>query len=160
MPILETLYNASRRTSSNQIYMMLIVLLMRSQDSSFNSSIHKMVCAVFYCRIKMIFLNFISYLITLQQILPSVPWYKEHLLHQTSLGSLMVIILIRTVQHNLSKLRVQLYILILATKHLFQYVHSFCRLVGYKPYKSVIKLIVRYQIEPAIYLEMYQKIST
>uniref|UniRef100_A0A0D3DIS1 Uncharacterized protein n=1 Tax=Brassica oleracea var. oleracea TaxID=109376 RepID=A0A0D3DIS1_BRAOL len=80
MPILETLYNASRRTSSNQIYMMLIVLLMLSQDSSFNSSIHKM-------------------------ILPSVPWYKEHLLHQTSLGSLMVIILIRTVQHNLSKLR-------------------------------------------------------
>ncbi|WZZ11644.1 hypothetical protein YC2023_097565 [Brassica napus] len=80
MPILETLYNASRRTSSNQIYMMLIVLLILSQDSSFNSSIHKM-------------------------ILPSVPWYKEHLLHQTSLGSLMVIILIRTVQHNLSKLR-------------------------------------------------------
>lgn len=80
MPILETLYNASKRTSSNQIYMMLIVLLILSQDSSFNSSIHKM-------------------------ILPSVPWYKEHLLHQTSLGSLMVIILIRTVQHNLSKLR-------------------------------------------------------
>ncbi|KAF2620341.1 hypothetical protein F2Q68_00038244 [Brassica cretica] len=74
MPILETLYNASRRTSSNQIYMMLIVLLILSQDSSFNSSIHK-------------------------KILPSVPWYKEHLLHQTSLGSLMVIILIRTVQH-------------------------------------------------------------
>uniref|UniRef100_M4DFM1 Dymeclin n=1 Tax=Brassica campestris TaxID=3711 RepID=M4DFM1_BRACM len=38
-------------------------------------------------------------------ILPSVPWYKEHLLHQMSLGSLMVIILIRTVQYNLSKLR-------------------------------------------------------
>ncbi|KAH0905552.1 hypothetical protein HID58_037379 [Brassica napus] len=91
MSILETLYNASKSTSSNQIYMMLIVLLILSQDSSFNSSIHKM-------------------------ILPSVPWYKEHLLHQTSLGSLMVIILIRTVQHNLFKLR---------------------------PYKSVIKLIVR-----------------
>ncbi|RID40173.1 hypothetical protein BRARA_J00236 [Brassica rapa] len=80
MSILETLYNASKSTSSNQIYMMLIVLLILSQDSSFNSSIHKM-------------------------ILPSVPWYKEHLLHQTSLGSLMVIILIRTVQHNLFKLR-------------------------------------------------------
>ncbi|XVF28768.1 hypothetical protein REPUB_Repub15cG0059100 [Reevesia pubescens] len=79
MPILETLYNASRRTS-NQIYMLLIILLILSQDSSFNASIHKM-------------------------ILPGVPWYKEHLLHQTSLGSLMVIILIRTVQYNLSKLR-------------------------------------------------------
>ncbi|XP_022721781.1 dymeclin-like isoform X1 [Durio zibethinus] len=79
MPILETLYNASRRTS-NQIYMLLIILLILSQDSSFSASIHKM-------------------------ILSGVPWYKEHLLHQTSLGSLMVIILIRTVQYNLSKLR-------------------------------------------------------
>ncbi|XVF63046.1 hypothetical protein PTKIN_Ptkin09bG0057200 [Pterospermum kingtungense] len=79
MPILETLYSASRRTS-NQIYMLLIILLILSQDSSFNASVHKM-------------------------ILPGVPWYKEHLLHQTSLGSLMVIILIRTVQYNLSKLR-------------------------------------------------------
>ncbi|KAK7270560.1 hypothetical protein RIF29_23790 [Crotalaria pallida] len=79
MPILEGLYNAPRR-SANQIYMLLIVLLILSQDSSFNASIHKLV-------------------------LPGVPWYKERLLHQTSLGSLMVIILIRTVQYNLSKLR-------------------------------------------------------
>lgn len=42
MPILETLYNASRRTS-NQIYMLLIILLILSQDSSFNASIHKLV---------------------------------------------------------------------------------------------------------------------
>ncbi|XP_021692003.2 uncharacterized protein LOC110673245 isoform X2 [Hevea brasiliensis] len=79
MPILETLYNASKRTS-NHIYILLIILLILSQDSSFNASIHKM-------------------------ILPSVPWYQEHLLHQTSLGSLMVIILIRTVKYNLSKLK-------------------------------------------------------
>lgn len=79
MPILEALYNAPRRTP-NQIYMLLIILLILSQDSSFNASIHKL-------------------------ILPGVPWYKERLLHQTSLGSLMVIILIRTVQYNLSKLR-------------------------------------------------------
>ncbi|KAG5236613.1 dymeclin [Salix suchowensis] len=80
MPILETLYNASKRTS-NHIYILLIILLILSQDSSFNASIHKMV-------------------------LPSIPWYQEHLLHRTSLGSLMVIILIRTVKYNLSKLRV------------------------------------------------------
>lgn len=79
MPMLETLYNASSRTS-NQIYMVLIIFLILSQDSSFNASIHKL-------------------------ILPSVPWYQERLLHQTSLGSLMVIILIRTVKYNLSKLR-------------------------------------------------------
>lgn len=79
MPILEMLYNASRRTS-NQIYMLLIILLILSQDSSFNASIHKL-------------------------ILPSVPWYQERLLHHTSLGSLMVVILIRTMKYNLSKLR-------------------------------------------------------
>ncbi|WVY96118.1 hypothetical protein V8G54_028269 [Vigna mungo] len=79
MPILEALYNASTRTA-NQIYMLLIILLILSQDSSFNASIHKL-------------------------ILTGVPWYKERLLHQTSLGSFMVIILIRTVQYNLSKLR-------------------------------------------------------
>ncbi|KAL8234505.1 hypothetical protein R6Q59_020605 [Mikania micrantha] len=79
MPLLETLYDASRR-SSNQIYMVLIILLILSQDSSFNASIHKL-------------------------ILPSVPWYQERLLHQTSLGSLTVIILIRTVKYNMSKMR-------------------------------------------------------
>lgn len=79
MPLLETLYDAGRRTP-NQIYMVLIILLILSQDSSFNASIHKL-------------------------ILPSVPWYQERLLHQTSLGSLMVIVLIRTVKYNLSKLR-------------------------------------------------------
>ncbi|XP_076924201.1 uncharacterized protein LOC143586561 [Bidens hawaiensis] len=79
MPLLETLYDTSRRTS-NQIYMVLIILLILSQDASFNATIHKL-------------------------ILPSVPWYQERLLHQTSLGSLMVIILIRTMKYNMSKMR-------------------------------------------------------
>lgn len=79
LPILETLYNASKRTP-NQIYMLLIILLILSQDSSFNASIHKL-------------------------ILPSVPWYEERLVHHTSLGSLMVLVLIRTVKYNLSKLK-------------------------------------------------------
>ncbi|XP_048497320.1 uncharacterized protein LOC104906681 isoform X2 [Beta vulgaris subsp. vulgaris] len=79
MPILEILYNAPRRTS-NQIYMLLIILLILSQDSTFNASIHKL-------------------------ILPSVPWYKERRLNHTSLGSLMVIILIRTLKYNLCRLQ-------------------------------------------------------
>uniref|UniRef100_A0A0D6R327 Dymeclin n=1 Tax=Araucaria cunninghamii TaxID=56994 RepID=A0A0D6R327_ARACU len=79
MPVLEMLYDAPRR-SSNQIYMLLIILLILSQDSSFNASIHKL-------------------------ILPNVPWYREQLLPRTSLGSLMVVILIRTVKYNLSKHR-------------------------------------------------------
>lgn len=53
MPLLETLYNAPRRTS-NQIYMVLIILLILSQDSSFNASIHKLVnkdlSAFFTCK--------------------------------------------------------------------------------------------------------------
>lgn len=79
MPMLETLYNAPDRTS-NHIYMVLVIFLILSQDSTFNASLHKL-------------------------ILPNVPWYKERLLNQTSLGSLVVIILIRTVKYNLSKLR-------------------------------------------------------
>lgn len=55
MPILEMLYNASRKTS-NQIYMLLIILLILSQDSTFNASVHKLVNKLvnfyfFYCKI-------------------------------------------------------------------------------------------------------------
>ncbi|XP_044444438.1 dymeclin-like [Triticum aestivum] len=42
MPIFEMLYDASRKTS-NQIYMLLITLLILSQDSTFNASVHKLV---------------------------------------------------------------------------------------------------------------------
>ncbi|KAK4357149.1 hypothetical protein RND71_022759 [Anisodus tanguticus] len=110
MPLLETLYNAPRRTS-NQIYMVLIILLILSQDSSFNASIHKLV-------------------------LPSVPWYQERVLHQTSLGSLMVIILTRTVKYNLSKLRdVYLHTNCLATlANMAPHVH---RLSGYASQRLV-----------------------
>ncbi|KAL1832450.1 uncharacterized protein LOC108225680 isoform X1 [Daucus carota subsp. sativus] len=79
IPLLETLYDTANRRS-NQIYMVLIILLILSQDSSFNTSIHKL-------------------------ILPTVSWYKERLLSQTSVGSLMVIILVRTLKYNQSKLR-------------------------------------------------------
>ncbi|XP_021741190.1 dymeclin-like isoform X1 [Chenopodium quinoa] len=79
MPILEILYNAPQRTS-NQIYMLLIILLILSQDSTFNASVHKL-------------------------MLPNVPWYKERRLNYTSIGSLMVIILIRTVKYNLCRLQ-------------------------------------------------------
>lgn len=105
MPLLETLYNAPNRTS-NHIYMVLVIFLMLSQDSTFNASIHKLV-KIF------LFVSSITYsawqfeLLFILQMLPNVPWYKERLLHQTSLGSLMVIILIRTVKYNLSKLRVR-----------------------------------------------------
>eukprot|EP00899_Mesostigma_viride_P025984 jgi/Mesvir1/6570/Mv25657-RA.1 len=79
LPLLEMLYHAPQRTP-NQIYMLLIILLILSQDASFNANVHKLVLA-------------------------SVPWYNERLMVKISLGSLMVIILIRTVKYNLSQLR-------------------------------------------------------
>ncbi|KAK4383343.1 Dymeclin [Sesamum angolense] len=51
MPMLETLYNSPKRTA-NHIYMVLIILLILSQDSSFNASVHKL-------------------------MLPNVPWYQN-----------------------------------------------------------------------------------
>lgn len=42
MPVLEMLYHASKRTP-NQIYMLLIILLVLSQDASFNANVHKLV---------------------------------------------------------------------------------------------------------------------
>lgn len=78
LPLLELLYNMPQRTNSH-VYMLLIVLLILSQDRSFAQNIHRM------------------------QI-PHVAWYKERLLHNISLGSLLVIILLRTAQYNLSKM--------------------------------------------------------
>ena len=54
--------------------MLLIVMLILSQDTSFNTNIHKLVP-------------------------PSVPWYKERLMHNVTLGSLLVVLLIRTVKY-------------------------------------------------------------
>ncbi|KAL4436850.1 hypothetical protein ABPG75_003989 [Micractinium tetrahymenae] len=78
LPLLELLYSAHERTA-NQMYMLLIVLLMLSQDSAFAQNIHR---------------------ITLQ----SVPFYRERST-RTTLGSLLVVLLLRTAHYNLAKLR-------------------------------------------------------
>jgi len=74
LPLLPLLYDA-RSVRPNHLYMLLIVLLIFSQDSGFVSAAQSMMIA-------------------------SVPWYKEHILQQISLGGLLVILLARTVQHN------------------------------------------------------------
>ena len=79
LPLMEMLYHTSSRTP-NQIYILLIIVLILSQDASFNANIHKLVVR-------------------------DVPWYKERMLRDTTLGSLLVVLLIRTVKYNLSKLR-------------------------------------------------------
>ena len=80
MPLLEMLYQASARTQ-NQIYMILIVLLIMSQGEIFNANVHKI------------------------QIPQQISWYKERILTKTTLGSLIIIVLTRTVRFNMAKLR-------------------------------------------------------
>lgn len=61
LPLLSILYNASGRTPS-QMYMLLIIILILSQDAAFARNIHTIA-------------------------LVSVPWYKDRLLHNTTLGT-------------------------------------------------------------------------
>lgn len=60
VPLLQQLYAASSRTPS-QLYMLLIVILILSQDAVFARNLH-------------------------QITLPSVPWFKERLLQKSTLG--------------------------------------------------------------------------
>jgi len=44
LPLLQMLYASDRRTSS-QMYMLLIIVLMLSQDAAFAANVHRSVCA-------------------------------------------------------------------------------------------------------------------
>ncbi|KAJ3649162.1 hypothetical protein Zmor_020918 [Zophobas morio] len=79
IPILKTLYNAPN-SNSHHIYMSLIILLILSEDDSFNKTIHE---------IK----------------LKNIVWYTERSLTEVSLGGLLVLVVIRTVQYNMLKMR-------------------------------------------------------
>ncbi|XP_072387855.1 dymeclin [Diabrotica undecimpunctata] len=79
VPILKSLYNAPN-SNSHHIYMSLIILLILSEDDSFNETIHDLK-------------------------LKNVPWYVERALTDISLGGLLIIIVIRTVQYNMLKMR-------------------------------------------------------
>ena len=60
LPLLHMLYTASGRAPSH-LYMLLIILLLLTQDASFAANVHKVQ-------------------------LGSVPWYRERLLNKTLLG--------------------------------------------------------------------------
>uniref|UniRef100_A0A6M2DDL9 Dymeclin n=1 Tax=Xenopsylla cheopis TaxID=163159 RepID=A0A6M2DDL9_XENCH len=79
VPILRTLYNAPNSTS-HHIYMSLIILLMLSEDDGFNKSVHQMQ-------------------------LKSIPWYTERCMTEISLGGLLILVIIRTIQYNMIKMR-------------------------------------------------------
>ena len=99
MPLLRTLYYSSSLKhysastsqdgmsirncpfrSSSQLYVILILLLLFSQDASFGPDAFRRVTV------------------------PSVPWYKERNLNNISLGSLVLLTLLRSITFNLNRL--------------------------------------------------------
>ncbi|XP_071942367.1 dymeclin-like [Antedon mediterranea] len=79
LPLLKILYNAPE-SNSHHIYMALIVLLILSEDDAFNKSIHEV-------------------------SVKTVPWYTERAISETTLGGLIVLVVIRTIQYNMTRMR-------------------------------------------------------
>ncbi|KAF9175151.1 hypothetical protein BGX21_010455 [Mortierella sp. AD011] len=79
LPILRMVYEGVEgKTNYSQVYVLLVILLLFSQDDVFNDSIQKIT-------------------MTYQ------PWFTERLLKSVSLGGLAVAIVIRTIQYNLAQ---------------------------------------------------------
>ncbi|KAK4319387.1 hypothetical protein Pmani_009670 [Petrolisthes manimaculis] len=79
LPILRTLYHAPDSTS-HHIYMSLIILLILSEDDSFNKTIHDIP-------------------------LKNITWYTERFISDISLGGLLILVVIRTITYNMTKMR-------------------------------------------------------
>ena len=79
LPILKILYTAPDQ-NSHHIYMALIILLVLSEDDFFNRSVHEIQ-------------------------LPAIPWYGERHLSEISLGGLLILVVVRTIQVNMSRMR-------------------------------------------------------
>uniref|UniRef100_A0A8C2XHL3 Dymeclin n=1 Tax=Cyclopterus lumpus TaxID=8103 RepID=A0A8C2XHL3_CYCLU len=79
LPILEILYHVEDR-NSHHVYMALIILLILTEDDAFNRSVHEVV-------------------------LKNVTWYSERTLTEISLGSLLILVVIRTIQFNMTRTR-------------------------------------------------------
>ncbi|XP_003505874.1 dymeclin isoform X1 [Cricetulus griseus] len=77
LPILEILYHVEER-NSHHVYMALIILLILTEDDGFNRSIHEV-------------------------ILKNITWYSERVLTEISLGSLLILVVIRTIQYNMTR---------------------------------------------------------
>ena len=43
---------------------------------------------------------------SLLQIIPSIPWYTERVITNITLGGLLVLVVLRTIQYNMTKMRV------------------------------------------------------
>ncbi|KAG0252730.1 Triose-phosphate Transporter [Mortierella polycephala] len=79
LPILRMVYEGVEgKTNYSQVYVLLVIMLLFSQDEVFNDSIQKIT-------------------MTYQ------PWFTERLLKSISLGGLAVAIVVRTIQYNLAQ---------------------------------------------------------
>ncbi|UJR14717.1 hypothetical protein I4U23_001710 [Adineta vaga] len=79
LPVLRVIYAATER-NSHHIYMSLIILLILSEDDYFNRTIHD---------IK----------------LKKLTWYTERSLNEITLGGLLVAVVLRTIQFNMTRMR-------------------------------------------------------
>jgi len=79
LPLLKVLYSP-KNASSHHLYMILIILLILSEDTILNNVMSEIV-------------------------LPQVTWFSEKLLTDISLSSLMVLVLLRTIQVNISQMK-------------------------------------------------------
>ncbi|XP_014211106.1 dymeclin isoform X2 [Copidosoma floridanum] len=79
IPILRILYHAPENTS-HHIYMSLIILLILSEDETFNKMVH-------------------------DAMLKGITWYTERSISEISLGGLLILVVIRTIQYNMLKMR-------------------------------------------------------
>ena len=77
VPLLKTLYSADER-NNHHTYMSLIILLILSEDEFFNGHVH-------------------------DNVVKDVDWYGERVLGEISLGGLIILVVIRTIQHNMLK---------------------------------------------------------
>jgi hypothetical protein len=45
-------------------------------------------------------------LLFLRQVLPEVPWFTDRVINNITLGGMLVLVVIRTIQYNMTKMRV------------------------------------------------------
>lgn len=106
-PILQILYHAPNNTS-HHIYMSLIILLILSEDETFNKRIHEIVSAAFPWRCSRVDRKQfpVATIPLSSQMLKGVAWYTERSISEISLGGLLILVVIRTIQYNMFKMRV------------------------------------------------------
>jgi len=80
IPLLQALYD-EQDLDSNKAYVLVIILLLLSEDPELSRTFHA------ECSLK------------------QVSWYKDSILNNISLGSLCMLVLLRTIQHNISRLK-------------------------------------------------------